>query len=332
MENYLLHLLVMLGIYAILVYSLNLVIGFGGLLSVCHAAFYGIGAYAYTLAVVGQPGARVTENLMWSADWPFFAALLFSILVTALIAYGVGWVVLRFRGDFFVFATLGFQMVAFVLLYNWIGLSNGPFGIYGIPRPEIFSFSPGSPGDFFILVLALNGIALPLLFLLYRSPFGLSLKALREDSLAAQSLGVSAHKQFLAAFTLAAGFAAISGALYASYVSYIDPTSFNLKESLFIATVLLLGGGGNLKGPITGAVFMLALPEVLRLFPISSAAAANLREITYGVCLVLVMYFRPYGVFGIPHWDSVGKDRHDNKDDELPRSEKSPKQQKGGEA
>ena len=188
--------------------------------------------------------------------------------------------------------------MAFVVLYNWIGLGNGPFGIYGIPRPEIFGIVIRTPAQFLPLILLANLLVLPLLFLLYRSPFGLSLKALREDSLAAQSLGVSPGGQYLAAFTLAAGFAAVSGALFAAYVSFIDPTSFNLKESLFIATILLLGGSGNLKGPVTGVLVMLLLPEALRFLHLPDALAANLREIIFGAILIGLMLFRPQGIAG----------------------------------
>ena len=298
MENYIIHLLNMIGIYLILVYSLNLVLGYGGLMSFCHAIFYGVGAYAFTLAVVGRSGGDVAKDLMWIASWPFPVAILFSIVVTATVANLVGRVILRFRGDFFVFASLGFQMMAFVVLYNWIGLSNGPFGIYGIPRPEVFGISIRTPAQFLPLILGANALALPLLFLLYRSPFGLSLRALREDSLATQSLGVSAKDQYLSAFTLAAGFAAVSGALFASYVSFIDPTSFNLKESIFLATILFLGGSGNIRGPIVGVLVMVLLPEALRFLRLPDTIAANLREIIYGVILIGLMLFRPQGIAG----------------------------------
>lgn len=298
MANYIFHLLNMIGIYLILAYSLNLVLGFGGLMSFCHAIFYGIGAYAYTLAVIGIPGSTVAKDLLWTAAWPFLVAVTFSVLVTACVANVIGRIILRFRGDFFVFASLGFQMMAFVVLYNWVGLSNGPFGIYGIPRPEIFGVTIRTPVQFLPLILAANLLLLPLLFLLYRSPFGLSLKALREDSLAAQSLGINAGRQYLVAFTLAAGFAAVSGSLFAAYVSFIDPTSFNLKESLFIATILLLGGAGNIKGPAVGVLVMLLLPEALRFLSLPDAVAANMREIIYGLVLIVLMLFRPQGLAG----------------------------------
>lgn len=298
MGNYIFHLLNMIGIYLILAYSLNLVLGFGGLMSFCHAVFYGIGAYAYTLVRVGKPGSAVAKDLLWSADWPVPMAVLFAVAVSAIVAHAVGRILLRFRGDFFVFASLGFQMVVFVVLYNWLGLSNGPFGIYGIPRPEIFGQVIRTPAQFLPLILGANLLLLPLLFLLYRSPFGLSLAALREDALAAQSLGICARKQYLAAFTLAAAFAAVAGALFAAYVSYINPTVFNLKESLFIATILLVGGSGNIKGPLAGVLLMLLLPEVLRFLHLPGPLEANLREILYGLILIVLMLFRSQGLAG----------------------------------
>ena len=298
MADYACHLLNMVGIYLVLAYSLNLVLGFGGLMSFCHAAFFGTGAYAYTLAVLARPGAGVGKELLWSANWPFPVAVLFAAGVSGAIAWVAGRVLLRFRGDFFVFASLGLQMVAFVVLYNWVDLTNGPFGIYGIPRPEIFGHTFRTPGEFLLLTGVANAVVLPLVFLLYRSPFGLSLAALRDDNPAAQSLGIDARRQHLAAFTLAAAFAGVAGALFASYVSYIDPTSFNLKESLFVATILLLGGSGNIKGPAVGVLVMTLLPEALRLMAISDSAAASLREILYGLILIVLMFFRPAGIAG----------------------------------
>ena len=128
--SYTSHLLVMLGIYIILAYSLNFVTGFGGLIVFCHAAFYGIGAYAYALVRLraGTPGTQVAE-LLWVGNWGFLPGLMTAGIAGALLAWVIGWLCLRFRGDHFIFATLGFQMIVFVVLYNWTELSRGPFGI-----------------------------------------------------------------------------------------------------------------------------------------------------------------------------------------------------------
>lgn len=283
--NYLFHLLIMIGIYSMAAYSLNLLVGYGGLLSLCHAAFYGIGAYAYAL-------------LASKFAIPFIPAMLGAIAITAVLALLIGFPALRFRGDMFVFVTLGFQMIVFVILYNWVDLTGGPYGIPGIPRPSFFGFDVNNTGEYLILIAAANLILLPLVFALYRSPFGLTLKALREDERASASLGIHGFLHFLQAMVLSAAFVAVPGALYAAYVTYIDPTSFSLQESIFQVSILLLGGSGNRKGPFVGVVIMLLLPEALRFLGLPDAVAPNVREIIYGSMLIILMYVRPQGIAG----------------------------------
>lgn len=298
MTNYVLHLVVMIGIYAILAYAMNLLTGFGGLLIFCLAAFYGLGAYTHTLLQIGGEGCRLAAEVLLSAHLPFPAALLLAGVISGLFALMIGLVSLRFRGDFFVFATLGFQMIVFVVLYNWVELSRGAFGIYGIPRPEILGWRVNEAWEYTLLVAGVNAVVLPLLFLLYRSPFGLSLKALRENERAAESLGISAFHQHLTAFVIAGACAGVAGGLYASYVTYIDPTSFTLRESIFIVSLLLLGGSGNIRGPIVGVVVMILLPEALRFVGLPDAIAPNVREIIYGLSLIVLMFTRPTGLAG----------------------------------
>lgn len=275
----------MIGIYLPLAFSLNLAVGFGGLLSVAQAAFYGIGAYAYTLLLTG-PGFHP------------ISALIGAMLITGTIAFGTGSLALRFRGDLFLFVTLGFQMIVFIVLYNWVGLTRGPYGITGIPRPMIFGLTLRTPLHYAALAAALNALVLPLLFALYRSPFGKALKALRENETAAEALGINCKRIFLQAFVLAAVFSVVSGALYASYVTYIDPTSFTLMESFFIVAILLLGGSGNRIGPLVGVLIMLLMPEGLRFIGLPDAVAHNMREIIYGLMLAVLMYVRPQGIAG----------------------------------
>ncbi len=282
--SYLLHLLIILGIYSTLSYSLNLTLGFAGLLSFCHAAFYGLGAYAYVLLLQGSV--------------PQPAALAGAVTINMLLAVLIGSVSLRFRGDLFLFVTLGFQMIVFVILYNWVGLTNGPYGLAGIPRPVFFGVMIRTPLQFAILAAAMNLILLPLLFRLYRSPFGMLLKALRDNEAAAESLGIHGRSMFLQAFVISAAVAAVPGALYASYVTYIDPTSFTLKESIFLTAILLLGGAGNRLGPLVGTLIMVLLPEALRFLGLPDVIAHNMREVIYGLLLVFLMYFRPKGIAG----------------------------------
>ena|SRR4028119_491893 len=297
MVGYLLHLAVMVGIYAILAYSMNLILGFGGLLPFCHAALYGVGAYAYALArIKGTPAAQ--GGLLFTADWPFLPALALATAAAALAGLVCALCALRFRGDFFIFATLGLQMIWFVIIRNWAGLGRGAFGIYGIPRPELAGWKVDEVTEYAgVVALCAAGVCSALI-LLYRSPFGLSLKALREDERAAESLGIPSFRRYFAAFGIAGACAGVAGALYASYVTYIDPTSFSLGESIFLVTLMLLGGSGNVKGPLAGVLMMILLPEALRFLGLPSTLAPNVREILYGAILIGLMFFRPQGLAG----------------------------------
>lgn len=297
--GYIAHLLVMLGIYLLLGFSLNFITGFGGLIVFCHAVFYGIGAYAYALTRLraGAPGGQVNE-MLWAGDWGFFPAVATAGLASALLAGGIGWIVLRFRKDHFIFATLGFQMIVFAILYNWVELARGSFGIYGIPRPSILGWTLREPWHYVALAVLFLLLLLPPLFRLYRSPFGLALQTMREDERAARAMGIHTTTLALRALVVAGGVAGIAGALYAGYVTYIDPTSFSLRESIYLVTLLMLGGGGNIKGPLSGAIVMLALPEALRFLGLPDAMAANVKEVIYGGTLAALMFWRPQGLTG----------------------------------
>jgi branched-chain amino acid transport system permease protein len=283
--DYLLHIGEMLAIYGKLAHSMNLLTGFGGLLTLAMAAFYGIGAYVYALT---------SEH--WGLS--FFPAMFCAMACCGIISQLLGMAILRFRNETFLLATLGFQMIVFVVLYNWTTLTKGPYGISGIPRPEFMGFSIQTVPEFLGFTAVLLLIVTGVMILLYRSPFALSLKALRDDEQAAQTLGISPRRQFLRAMLVSSAIAAIPGCCFSAYVTYIDPTSFTLQESIFIASILLVGGSGNLKGPACGVLFMLLLPEIMRFVGFPDSIAANLREITYGLLLVWLMYSKPRGLAG----------------------------------
>jgi branched-chain amino acid transport system permease protein len=299
-QAYISHLLVIFSIYLLLAHSLNLVTGFGGLIVFCQAIFYGIGAYVYALTRLrlGTPGGQVAE-LFWCGDWSWGAGVLAGAAAGAALAWLVGRICLRFKGDYFIFATIGFQMIFFVALYNWVELGRGAFGIYGIPRPSVFGLTARQPWQYALLTGAAAALVIVLIMRLYRSPFGLMLSAMREDERATLAMGVNSKQQALKAMTLSGGMAGLAGTLYAGYATYIDPTSFSLQESIFIVTLLLLGGGGNAYGPLAGTAVMVALPEALRFVGLPDAIAANTREIIYGLMLAFLMYQRPQGLAGV---------------------------------
>lgn len=284
--EYLLHIGIMLNIYVMLVLSANLTIGMANLLSMCQAAFYGIGAYIGTF-------------FLMQFNLPFVVVALAVMLFTGAFSLLVSYASVRLKGDYFVIATMGFQMIVYTILYNWIDVTRGPYGIPGIPGIKLFGAIELS-GVYAYLVLSLV-LALLVVFFCYRlvkSPFGRVLNAIRADEVTVQSLGrnTSAFKSW--AFFISASIAGLAGTIYASYVSYIDPTSFTLDESIFILSALFIGGIGNTKGPILGALFVVLLPELLRFVGLPDSVAANLRQIIYGLALILVMYFRPQGLWG----------------------------------
>ncbi len=284
--DYIFHIIIMINIYIILTTSTNLLVGMTDLLSLGQAALYGIGAYLAVLALM-------VLNLS------LISTLIFVILGTSLLSLLIAYPSLRLRGDYFVLATLGFQLIVFTILYNWVDVTKGPYGIPGIPSPVLF-------GDFaisgiipFLILSSILAIGVAAIFYkLIHSPFGRALKAVRDDELSTQAIGRNVTSLKIWAFVVSSGFIGISGLLYASYVSYIDPTSFNLDEAIFILSAVIIGGTGNIKGPIIGAAFVVVLPELLRFVGLPDSVAANLRQIIYGLMIIILMRLRPQGLAG----------------------------------
>lgn len=284
--SYLLHVMILVCIYSILALSLNLLVGYTGLLSLCHAAFYGIGAYVNTLLVM-------------KLDIGFLLAMIVAAAVTALVSLAVSIPTARLKGDYFVLASLGFQVIVFTILYNWTGLTSGPYGIIDIPRPKVFSVEISSIGSYLVFSLIVSAICVALIYLIANSPFGRRLKTIRTDEINVTNPDARSVVSFkVRAFAISAGFAAVAGALFAGYSRYIDPTSFTLTESLFVLSMIIIGGAGNMTGPLAGAVFLTFLPEFLRLLDVPEHLAPQLRQIIYGLLIVLVMRFRPRGLVG----------------------------------
>lgn len=284
--DYIFHIIIMINIYIILTTSTNLLVGMTNLLSLGQAALYGIGAYLAVLALM-------VLNLS------LIPTLLFVILGTSLLSLLIAYPSLRLRGDYFVLATLGFQLIVFTILYNWVDVTKGPYGIPGIPSPILFNnivISGIIPYLILSSLLALGVVAI--FYKLIHSPFGRALKAVRDDELSTQAIGRNVTTLKIWAFVISSGFIGISGLLYASYVSYIDPTSFNLDEAIFILSAVIIGGTGNIKGPVIGGVFVLVLPELLRFVGLPDSVAANLRQIIYGLMIIILMRLRPQGLAG----------------------------------
>lgn len=293
--NYALHLLVYFDIYLIVALSLNLVVGYCGLLTLAHAGYYAIGGYAYAL-------------LSLQLDWPFLPAALAGAVLAAVLSLAVSLPSWRLRGDFFVLASLAVQALIFSALYNWSSaeaelgtwknLTNGPFGITGIPRPDLFGWVPAKPTSFALFATVVAALCACFVWRLKVSPWGRLLLAMREDDLAARGLGKNTRLAKVQAFAISSALVAIAGALYAAHVRYLDPSSASLDESILMLSMVIVGGLGNFRGPIVGAAVLILLPEALRFLHLPDALAANLRMLIYGLLLVLMMHFRPKGIAG----------------------------------
>ena len=285
--EYVMHIGFMLCIYIILVLSTNLTVGMANLLTMCQAAFYGIGAYIGTY-------------FLMHFNLPFILIALMVMLATGLTSLLVSYASVKLKGDYFILATLGFQMIVYTILYNWISVTHGPYGIPGIPSIKLFGiWSLNGIYAYFFLALVLAIVVALVFSRLQHSPYGRILKAIRTDELSAKALGRNTVRLKSWAFFISAAFAGVAGLVYASYVSYIDPTSFTLDESIFIITALFIGGiGSRVRGPIVGAAVVVILPELLRFVGLPDAVAANLRQIIYGLVLIVLMFVKPRGLLG----------------------------------
>jgi len=282
---YLIHLAIISSLYAILGISLNLVVGYAGLLSVTHAAFYGIGAYT-------------TALLTLYAGWGFFTSLVCGMAIAGCAACGIAIISGRFKGDYYALVSFGFNIIVFSILLNWQTLTRGPLGIPGIPRPVVLGMPLVQNGHFLLLALALLGVVYMASEWIARSPFGRALKGIREDEEVLRVFGyhVATYKTIIC--SISAMCAAVAGSLFASYISYIDPSTFTLNESIFILSIIILGGLANMRGSIVGALIFVLLPELLRFVGFPPDIAAQTRQVVYGLILILLMMYRPQGIMG----------------------------------
>lgn len=283
--EYLLHISVLIGVYVILATSLNLTAGYVGLLSIAQAAFYGIGAYTAAL-------------MSLKLNSPFLLNLLCATILSGLLGGAVGVPSLRIRGDYFIIATFAFQVIVFSILNNWVSFTAGPMGLPGIPQPVILGWEVNSHWEYLLLTTSLAGSALWVCHRIVRSPFGRVLMAIREDETFALAAGKNVAACKVLVFAVGAAMAAVAGVIYAHYISFIDPTSFTVMESIFIISVVIIGGAGSFWGPVVGAVVLITLPEMLRFVGMPSSVAANVRQIFYGGLLVVFMMLRPQGLMG----------------------------------
>jgi len=283
--DYIISVTILFSIYAILGIGLNLVAGYTGLISIAHAAFFGIGAYT-------------TAILTTKLDIGVIPSIPIAIIITAAVATLIGIVLSRFRDDYYVIVSIGFNFIVLGILLNWQGLTNGALGIAGIPRPSIFGLKLMSSGSFLIYSLILLSLVYLTARFIVNSSFGRALKAIREDEKALEVFGYKIERYKLTIFTIGAGMAAVAGSIFATYIRFVDPLTFTILESVFILAIIILGGLANLRGAVLGALILVLLPEILRFAGFPSDIAANMRQLIYGIMLIILMLYRPQGLIG----------------------------------
>jgi branched-chain amino acid transport system permease protein len=281
--NYFIYVISLIAVYGILTVSLNLSVGYTGILSVAQAAFMGIGAYAAAILLT-----------QWGFN--FFSTLLVGMAIAGLVGWGLAWATLRLKGDYYVIASFGFQIIIYNIFLNWISLTRGPFGIRQIPPPQAFGFTFFGPLRYAILLLVFLAICLWVARRVGESPYGKVLRAIREDDAAAASIGKNVGRYKITIFTVSAMLASVGGALYAGLITYIDPFTFTIHESIFILALVIIGGSGNVYGSVVGAAVLISIPEMLRFFDVPTTVASPIREILYGALMIIFLRLRPKGL------------------------------------
>ena len=283
-------------IYVVLASGLNIVVGFTGLLDLGYVAFYAIGAY-YTAIIFNQvlkAKFGVDIDAYWWLTWVNF---LVGGLMAAVAGVLIGYPTLRVRGDYLAIMTLGFGEIIRIVANNWVGLTRGPSGIPGIPKPALFGFEFSTQLSLYFLGLAIALISLWAISRIVRSRIGRAWTAIREDEVAAEAMGIHTSRYKLLSYATGAFFAGAMGVFFGHYLNYISPSSFMLMESFLILSLVVLGGMGNIAGPVLGAVIWVGLQEWLRDFTFIQTHPET-RGIAMGLILVLLMVFRPQGLLG----------------------------------
>jgi branched-chain amino acid transport system permease protein len=271
-------------IVAVLGFSLNLLIGYTGLLSMAQGAMYGVGAYATAIAAT-------------AGGLSFPLTVLLSVAVAALGYTLIAWPALRVTGEYLILLTLAIQFVLIGVYTSWTPVTGGTGGITGIPRPTWFAGSGfPSPTDLLPFVLVIFAIGLGLALWIGHSPFGRTLRAVRENDSAAESIGKHVTYYKIMVFLLAGVLAGLAGAAYAHYLAFISPISFSLDQSIFLIAVIVLGGAGNVLGTVLGSFILVGVPQLLLLFELDNQIAGLAQRFAYGLLLVLFMIYRPQGL------------------------------------
>lgn len=284
MNPYIIHLGIMIGIFVLLSLALNLLLGYTGLLNLGIAALFGVGAY--------------TSAILTLLGIPFMYALLLAILAGGICSLLIGIPSLRLRGEYFALATLGFGLLFESIIRNWSSVTHGSLGIAGISHPVLFGWVVDLPWEYGVLCLGFVLVVILLMYRLVSTPFGRLLRGIRDDETASLSLGKKVRNAKLVALFVAGLIAGLSGAFYAHYITFVDPSSFGVAEAILIVSMVVIGGLESIFGTVLGVTILILLPEPLRFLGIPSELLGPLRQLIYALMLILLVIYRPKGILG----------------------------------
>lgn len=276
--NYIVYTLTSWLLFSIAAMGLNLTLGYAGQVSMAQAAFVGIGAYVTALITL--------------AGLPWILALAASVSACFVIGLMLGWPALRVQHHFLAFVTLAFNILLFLVLRNEEEITGGSFGLVGMPRPSVLGVGTDSNLNFYYFALVCFLAAAGVMWWMLRSPWGRAFKALRENPIRAESLGLKVRRQTLLAFAIGSAFGGLAGALQAPLVQFIEPGSFALNHSLRILLMVVVGGAGFFFGPMLGAAVVILLPEALRF-------TEGYYLIIYALLVIVLMVYSPNGLIGL---------------------------------
>ena len=287
---YLLHVLIVTGIFIVAAMSLNLLLGYAGQLSLGHVAFFGIGAYASALVSLGFKLSFPFEIVVEAK--PVWLAMLIGMVAAGLAGWFIGRIAFRVRGAYFVIVSISFVEVVRLVAVNWVELTQGPMALNNIPPLAVGDFVFYKKPENYWLVLGVAIVCYILIRRLVYSRAGRAMVALAENEPLATSVGIDVTRYLVLAAVVSAAMAGAAGALYAHYVRIVDPDVFLFIYTVTMVIMVITGGKGTLAGPIVGGLIFGLLPEGLR----AMAFAPEAQWIVYGVLMVLVVYFLPRGI------------------------------------
>ena len=296
-DLYVVHILIITGIFIIAAMSLNLLLGFTGQLSLGHVAFFGIGAYVSALMALGFSVHVTPDTVVAMAPKPVWLAIPVAVVVAGLCGWFVGKIAFKVRGAYFVIVSISFAEVVRLIALNWVELTQGPMALNNIPPltlwlPGLGEHTFWKKPETYWLVLIVAVVSYVVVRRLVHSRAGRAMIALKENEPLATSVGVDVTHSLVLTTIVSAAMAGSAGALYAHYIRIVDPDVFLFIYTVTMVIMVMTGGKGTLAGPIVGGLIFGLLPEILRAFDI----APELQWIFYGVLMVLILYFLPEGI------------------------------------